>query len=712
MNEVHEFVDGHRRQGGGRMLAIVGTYGAGKSHLASQVVRQWSDAEGGPLACVVRLRPQDTVYDIYLRIFEYGHTSEADTQPGGGIKMVDVHRRVAEIYADLKRELAFRDVPPGAVPPGRSWPVMSGDLELLRALQDRLLAIVGDREFACGLSLLLHADHDIVGQAWAWLRGGPVTTDLDRRGVTVPIENEERAKVAMLALARLLNRSAGRFALVVDDVEQLGDYADTRHRMAAVLGDLARWTADSGALLVVAVLARTWQRVPEGVLQRVGRIIRPDPFSTADIASYVDAVYSENPDASRPPFQPAAIERLHDITGGSPRQVVDACYHAAERVGGSEQVTASLIERVSVDIFAHTPPGVVAADISGVCAALGQRAVERPVPGRAAARLWVPADANGAGIMIVISGPVVTSAAATRLIRLAGKSGGTAGTEAVLVCAGPLAGSLDGRLRNAFSSVLRADDDDFLSDVSVLIGSLTSSLGKQAEVAVLHELRDELHRLQVRDYQLGRDLAKLREEQEQRLRVVIREEARRSNLRLPGADALDFGDRLPGLQALFDEALSPIRAALERVEQLWRSMFMSPEPTRLVDRSRAPGARGALPSDLTRESMVPSLGVLMTLDNLLRGFGHAVIGHIQAGEDHIQVEEEELKRARKALVDLCGRLDQTIEDVIRLIPAADDATSAAVYRVLGLDRGLLLARLTRLGSRTYDEIYIWERGSR
>jgi hypothetical protein len=705
---VRKFVDDHLRYGVGRMLAIVGDYGIGKSHLASLVIWQLMSEQPAALPCVVQAQRGDTVAGLYQRIFRPGHAREADALPGGGLQMLEVRRRVEEICTDLEYELGLRDTDSG-----RPVPTVSGDLELLGALQDRLLAVTGDGELAAGLSLLLHADQDIADNAWGWLSGGPVTRDLHRRGVLLPIGSEPRALVAMLGLARLLNRPKSPFALIVDEVDQLGRDADARYRPAAVLGQLATWAADSGTLLVVAVSAKTWDRLPEGVLQRAGDVVRPGPWSPQDIAEYVRLVYRDNPFASRPPFAQSAISRLHDITGGSPRQVVDACYHAVKESGGRERITAPLIARVSGEIFMHTSPGAVAEDITRVCTTLGERAISCPARSGNVARLWIPVGTEGAegtGITIVVSGPVVTPAAAAALIRLARESAGAAESPAILVCAGPLAGSLDARLRDAFKAVLRAAADDFLPDLSVLIGNLVSMSAKQAEVGILQEVRDELRRLRAREYQQGRDQAGQPNQDEQRLREVIRQETRRAYLRSPsGADDLDFGDELPRLQAVFDGALDPIRVALDRAEQLWRSLFASPSPTLLIDRSRAPGARGALPADLTPEPMISALGVLVSLDSALRGLGHAVLDHIHDRYDHPQASEQEQGRARRGLLDLCTRLDQTVEQVAGRFPDTGDDPSGPIRRALGIDRGPLLALLRGLGGRVYLEVYINER---
>lgn len=698
VKEARKFVDSYIQSGGGRILGIVGDYGAGKSHLAGQVIQKLHEDDPGALISVLRARSEDTLCSLYVRIFEHGHARREDGGLSTAIRMLDVQRRVAEIRDEtapvIPADDQLADVPD-----------VSDDLGLLRALQDGLLAIVQDQEFASGLSLLLHHDPAIVSNAWSWLRGGPVTSDLAKRGVREQIDNESRARTAMLVLARLINRVEGRFALVMDDIEMLGG-DDARFRLASVLNLLIDWAGESGSLLVLSSVARPWQDLPSGVRQRVGQEIRPSPFTKAEIARYPRLVYQHHHTVDGPRFVKSATDRLHDITGGSPRQVVRACYQLFRRAIGG-QITDSLTEQVCGEIFVRTPPSVVAGQIIDQCALLGLHASSTLRPSGGPGRVRIPVGNDGAEILIVIGESVVNATATALLIRLSSECGDGAGglppgdRAAVLVCTGPVAESQGSRLRDAFTAVLRSDRDDFLPSISVLISNLVAQLDKQAEAGVLHEMRDDLRSLraqQAAEHGYLRQLAGNRDQEEQRLREVIREEARRAYLRLPaGADTLDFGTKLPELQGIFDDALSPIREALERVEQLWRAMYLSREPTRLIDRSQAPGGRAALPSDLTPEPMIRSLGVLAALDSSLRGFGLAVIGLIRDGA--------ETPAARAQMTYQCTSFDKTAEALVAYIPVLGEDANSAVYRVLGIDRAGILARLKGLGAAVFDEVY-------
>ena len=706
VRDVHDFEDKHVGQGGGRSLAIVGDYEAGKRHLAAELIYALRSEDPGAFVCAVRARREDTLHSLYQRIFEQAHAQEDGDRITDAVRELEVRRRIGKLRDDLQRQryaAAWPGKTPESIFPQPDGPDVTSDIELAQALLDRLFEIVSDREFASGLSLLLHDDPDIAGHAWDWLRGGPVTSDIAKRGVEEPIDNEPRAMVAMLVLARLFNRTRGRFALVMDDVQLLGGGAeDPHHQLASALILLVRWAADSGSLLVIAGLERTWRGLPEGVRQRVGRVIRPGPFTPANIADYQRKVYQDRDVVGGPRFTKGAFVRLHDITAGSPLRVVDGCYHAFERARGGGVITASLIEHVSNDIFVQTPPPAEAAGrISELCARLGQHAQPVRTIGDRAARLWIPLGRDGAGCSIVITGPVLNPASADRLRRLAGPRGedtSQPGRVAVLVCTGPLAESQREPLRNAFSAVLSYDDDEFEHD----LGALISNLSQQAGTSLLAELREDLRGLrahQAGEHEYLRRLASSWEENEKQLRAVVRAETRRAYLRLPGnADVLDFGDGFPGLQAIFDRALSAIREALERVEQLWGSMFLSREPTRLIDRSKAPGSRDALPSDLTPEPMIRSLGVLTALDSSLRGFGNAVIGSLQQ-------EQAEGRSARTSLNHQCSRFDQAVDDLALLMPSSDGEASSVVDRVLGVDLGRILSTLKGLGARVYDEVY-------
>jgi hypothetical protein len=388
---------------------------------------------------------------------------------------------------------------------------------------------------------------------------------------------------------------------------------------------------------------------------------------------------------------------------GSPRKIVDACYFAYQRVGGRGTITAPVIEQVCREIFVHTPPGEAAERIRDFCARLGHQSVSEPEADNKISQIWIPAGAEDAGCLIVITGSIVNSIAANKLIRLAKAQASDSAESSlrmvVLVFVGQLAESQQSRVRDAFMYVLRWDDDEFWDELRVLVSNLVFTLETQAEARLLHDLRDDIRGLrsyQADDHEALRQLAEARDEQ--RLRTVIREETHRAYLRSPSsAEVLDFGESFQGVQRLFDGAVSAVRETLERVEQLWRSMFQSQEPTRLIDRSKAPGGRTALPSDLTPEPIIRSLGVLVALDKSLDGFGRAVIELLH--------QEAEGTPVRKALHHQCARFDKAIEDLIVFIPSSDEDSNYTVYRVLGIDRASILAKLQRLGAVIYDTIY-------
>jgi hypothetical protein len=270
----------------------------------------------------------------------------------------------------------------------------------------------------------------------------------------------------------------------------------------------------------------------------------------------------------------------------------------------------------------------------------------------------------------------------------------------VLVFVGQLAKSQRAKVHDAFTQVLRWDQDGFWDDLRALLGNLVSTLGAQVESRLLHELRDDVRDLrsyQAEDRELLAKLAHLAQD-EHRLRIMIREETHRAYLRSPNnAEALNFGEEYPGIQRDFDGAVSAIREALALAERHWRSIFEPEEPTRGIDRSSAPGNRRSVPSDLTQDPVIRAMGVLASLDYSLDGFGRAIAGFLA-----LKTEE---RPPRHWLGHQCGRFDQSVEDLITLIPSLDEDSNHTVHRVLGVVRGDISSRVQGFGAFVYDEIY-------
>lgn len=707
---AREFVDDHVRTGaGGRSLAIVGDYGTGKSHLASEVIRKLHEADPGAVICVVRARSDETVHNIYQRIFDQYQARTDNCTIAIGLHRTDIRRRITTIFAEIERErranveasesFATVNTPAAAVltrPDGSTLASDLGeDIELTRALQDRLCDITEDRELGDGLSLLMHNDSEIADNAWNWLRGGPVTSDIAKRGVAEPIENDPRALAALHALSLLFNRTGTRFALAIDDIERIGGRnGNAYHIVDATLNPLLRWTADSRSLLIISGLAAAWQELPDGVRQRVSKVISQDSFSRDQITSYQREAYAKSK-ITNPKFTSGAFDRLLDISAGSPRKVVDICYNAYQEVPDGRSITGPVIERASLMSGAFSLENI-AARIRDFCVRLGHQVVPEHPIGDAIAPLWVAAGSGDAGCAIVVSESIVNTAAANRVARLGDALKGPSSRMVLLVFAGQLAQSQRTKVDHAFTQVLRWDQDGFLDEMRAVLGKL----GSQADSEILHQLRDDVHSLQSFQADDHESLAKLAEAQdEQRVRAMIREETRRAYLRSPASsDVPVFGEGYEELQRVYDGAVSMIREALGNAGRHWMSIFEPHDPEKGIDRARAPGDRAPLPADLTQMPILQTMGVLSSLDCSLDGFGLAVCG--------VLALDPKRKAARRQWLGYqCDQFDQSVEDMIRAIPTSHEDPDRIVLRVLGVDRAGISAKLKGLGGIAFDTVF-------
>jgi hypothetical protein len=730
IRDALSFVDEHLRAGESHSLAIVGDYGAGKSHIASQAIRQLLDRDPRAIICIIRAEYTYTIHGIYTNIFRQHRFFGDEGIMQIGLGRTDLDRRIRDVRSqmiqnrygeseshqsdisrvDLAAELASMS----------DEAVLADDIEFTRALQSHLSDITHDREFAYGLSLLLHSDSEISSQAWEWLRGGPVTPDLAKRGVEEPIGDDDRALKALEALAllfnddTLFNERRARFSLFIDDFERLsGRTDDNPGNLDVVTSRLIRWAAESRSLLVMSVLENQWNKLSLGVRQRVGRIIWPTPLTRANIVSYHHETYRRNiagNDVVK--FANGSFSRIYDVTGGMPRNVVKIFYNAYRLAAdGTCRVTPSLVEQAARAIFESLPANEVYKQIYIFCTRQGYTVGPDGQVGDLSAPLWVSTAQGNKICTIVVAESLLNSAVTKKITQLGTRLGGTTDKSShpglVLIIAGQLAESQESKVNSVFPHILRWGQDGFLDELRTLISNLAASVGTRAESILLQELRDEigsLHSSRAEDHSLLRQLAEAQDETH--IRRLIREEAHRAYLRSPAnSEPLDFGNQ-EGLQQLFDDAVSAIRNSLARAEQLWQSMFLSENPARLIDRSKAPGGRPALPTDLTSDPIVRAIGVLMALDYSIDGFGRAII------EFQHQAEESPRNFNRKDLIHQCSKIDQAVEDLIVFIPSSEEDPNFVIPRVLGVDRLSLLPKVKRLGSRVHDTIYSNEFESR
>jgi len=149
--------------------------------------------------------------------------------------------------------------------------------------------------------------------------------------------SEELNAIAALEMIACLHRFAGvPFVILVDQLEIL--LRDTNASSATSLGSfLKKFVEQIGgqsAILFVAGLPEAWEKLPRDVAPRFRRRqqIKVGALRSDEINLLLDSYLGEQ-QAERS-FTPTAVDEIHRLSGGSPREVLRIAHYAFEAVKG------------------------------------------------------------------------------------------------------------------------------------------------------------------------------------------------------------------------------------------------------------------------------------------------------------------------------------------------------------------------------------------
>jgi hypothetical protein len=704
----------------GRVAAILGEYGTGKSHLAwtllDELVRS---AAARPVLLVVSGQPRDTVLTLHRRLL-----APPGSGAGGPIRPVDtaagvllfgtVEKMVRDLYGGLWHGSgADPDAPP---------PAASDELPVdeMHRLHERLTEIAeGDAELATVLGLVWHTT--VGAAAWRWLCGVEHRPEADARlladrGVhTPPVDRDDRALRVLRALSRLCAWTGGRMAIVLDELHQISPRGgDGLTEVAATLMELVGWAAETGALLAVCGLLDFWEALPDSVRTRVVTRIVPSGLTTRQITAYIaearhsggaearhsggaEARHSGGAEARQPggtggddphPFTGDAVEELWKITEGHPRRTITLCHHAYERRSAGGLIGPRQIREASRSLCAPDTPDHVRTKLAGQCAELGYyvERVRRPEPepepeqeSERSPELRVRSRRGGAECALIIAGPVVSDEERDRLTRRANAlSRGAPSRDAVLVMAGPLAAAFAGEVEQAFTRVLHWDSDTFHDDLAATLHSRLAVSEREGVYELLFEMRREIAALRVPAPAPP----------------------------LPDAGAAggeriwtdpDRRSRFEAADRLCRQALQAIAIADARVQEFWRSRFDADARGLPVPRAEAHGDRYGAIGEFVFGPTLRARGALAFLDDIVRAFLARIA-------DMLADDTMTLPQIHARLRPLHQRVDHAVDAVIRKYPDERDDPGNAVGRLLGVDGRMLDQHLRGLGTTVYSVI--------
>ncbi|WP_255951935.1 hypothetical protein [Streptomyces odontomachi] len=353
LDHLREQADDYfRRTAGGRLrgraVALVGTLGIGKTHLANSVTTQLREREEDPPVWVIdepvvdlgmvyrdrlmrlsddrtrRVAFEDVVIDYYadvaaLRIEEQDdggpQSSHAQIAQGLRLRTIDPHKAVDALQID--EELIHRD------------------------LQRHLGDITEHRKFATALTLLL--DRDFKRLVWDWLGGAEPAQPLVDRGIRDRIDGIDAVFDVLAVFAFLHGRVGKPYALVLDALEKVLDWPEhDQFSFVDAFERLVNVYTNEGGLLVFCVSPAPLSRFRPNLHERIMQIW-PSPLDQQQTARLVQSYL---PQADRPLFTAGSLAEICQLAGGVPRQVLKTCWWCWNLMESSPRGATVVDERI------------------------------------------------------------------------------------------------------------------------------------------------------------------------------------------------------------------------------------------------------------------------------------------------------------------------------------------------------------------------------
>lgn len=501
-----------QKQNSGNVIAVVGEYGTGKTHLAVEILHHIHAVSDETVHAFYVDAPSDNFLTLYReRFFRQ-------------LDRADLLQRVTEYYADivaedlsdspLTRELAARLKDRRLGPDELIHGLGLTEAAFRQQLQSRLKEITRHEDFGTALALAIRPEFQ--SAVWEWLGGHPADSALRERGITRTIDNDIAALEAIGVFAFLYGRQHHRFVLVIDEFEKvLSRGRPSARDEASVLAfkKLLEVFTQSRSLLVLSGLPDFLEFLPEDAQQRFATLVRPTALSFADAQEYIHHVLESAGDDAPDddPFGDDVTHYLVELAGGNARRIIRLCYHVYQSsLATGNPITRAMVREVAREQFEISAPDDVRADISRVFDGNGWDYARNRKLGEDEATLvdfWLPVGEENAGCAVLISQSMLHEADAESLLlrREAVKAATGQPSFCVLVVNGYLAGSLAAAVDERFDRVHAYSQRRFAEDFAATITGFVHRL----EAA---SAEDRMGRMENRIERLLRQTSSLRSE--------------------------------------------------------------------------------------------------------------------------------------------------------------------------------------------------------
>ena len=345
LTELGSYLEREIGTGEGPVIAIVGDYGTGKTHLGmalqeraarylgkqNQSVLIEATTSGGFGAVYHSLLNQFELAGIRARAYNYFAAVVAD-----GLRADDASPEIVEAVR-TGRDDATRAMQDHSLQDSMIW------TNTKTALHD----VTGHPEMGTALYMLIEGGYE--DDVWQWLTGDTASEVLQDRGVRSQINTLDSEVAALAALARLHAGQSTRFVMIIDECERaLPDDPARRAVVASALRSLIVAFSNADAMLFLLGLPDFVQALPGDVLQRLPRTIQMTQLTDSDVRAFIEGTHHARLGERRlAPFTTEVVQQLLAVTNGNPRKIIRFCSQLYDRVtpqGGP--VTIEMVDDV------------------------------------------------------------------------------------------------------------------------------------------------------------------------------------------------------------------------------------------------------------------------------------------------------------------------------------------------------------------------------
>lgn len=440
----------------GRVLAIVGDYGSGKTHLAVHLLRAAERLVGDRSPMVVHVgyleAHPDSFGGMYRDFMKRVDRDEVvETLRDYYADVVADALANSEFTRETARRLRNREIDPDDVVDGLGLI----DSMLAGRLRRELADVTQVDVFATALTMLLRRK-DLADDVWRWLTGEPPSPALADRDIPLPIRDDMLVLEAMGVFAHLYGRRHHRFVLVIDELDRALTGTRNRQSVAASFKKLFDVFQAAGAFLVVVGLPDLDDVLGGSTRQRIAERVVMPALGAQDVRRLIELTHLHTFHEERlAPFTSDTPDLIAKVSRGSARQVIRLCHRAYQRFLDSPSgvIDAGSIVRAARDHQEQPTTSRVRGEIRSLLRMLRLPFEQDAVPPESdtSVDFWITRGPAGCAVLVVPS--VLTDAEAEQLAARARTiRGGADRSAAILVVVGLINSDLREPLTDAFGT--------------------------------------------------------------------------------------------------------------------------------------------------------------------------------------------------------------------------------------------------------------------